>query len=84
MAHCLPRMLSDYRSCKWIVCVPSSFACAGAGTDPVAAPPSRSYRAFKDVQARHPAFAEAPEASRAPSVADTGQLVDRGITDMQS
>ncbi|KAL3146983.1 hypothetical protein ABBQ38_014951 [Trebouxia sp. C0009 RCD-2024] len=56
----------------------------GTGTEPVTAPPSRSYRTFKDVQARHPAFAEAPEASSAPSVADTGQPVDRGITDMQS
>lgn len=56
----------------------------GTGTEPVSAPPSKSYRIFKDVQARHPAFDEVPEAGSAPSGADSVQPADSGVTDMQS
>ena len=57
--------------------------CAGVGTEPISAPPSRQPRAFHDVQARHPAFQEAPEGSSGPSVADTGPA-DSVVADMQS
>ena len=87
MASYLPGILSGSKCYAWTVydqVYTKGSTSAGTGTEPVSAPPSRSYRAFNDAQARHPAFDEAPDANSGPSVADTGQPADGDITDMQS